>query len=114
MQQPDRLFLVAMIDACSRILTLVNGRSAQDIEDDPMRREALLWNFTVLGEAASQVGDGTKAAHTDVPWRRMAGTRNRIVHGYWSVDVELLVTTAHENVPAVVEQLKVALSELSD
>lgn len=40
-----------------------------------------------------------------MPWRRAAGLRNRIVHGYWSTDVDVLVSTAHEVIPALLVRL---------
>jgi len=52
--------------------------------------ESVLWNFTVLGEAAAQMPEDLEARHPDVGWVHATRLRNRIVHGYWSVDVKLL------------------------
>jgi len=68
--QRDRLLLAEMIDACLRIIDLCRGVSGVGLEADANRRDALLWNFTVLGEAASQVSDRLKAEHPDVGGRR--------------------------------------------
>ena len=69
-------------------------------------------NFTVLGEAANQVSQATRDRHPDVPWRRAAGMRNRIVHGYWSTDVDVLVSTARDVIPALLVQLRSVQSSL--
>jgi uncharacterized protein with HEPN domain len=53
-----------------------------------------LWNYTVLGEAVGQVSVETKAAHPDVPWSDPVRLRNRIVHGYWSIDLDVLISTS--------------------
>jgi uncharacterized protein with HEPN domain len=97
--QRDRLLLAEIIDATERIVALTAGRSADEIDADRDRRDALLWNYTVLGEAVSQVSETTKAAHPDAPWNDPVRMRNRIVHGYWSVDLDVLVTTAQEDLP---------------
>jgi len=103
--RPDLLFVAEMIDAASRIAALTLGLDAAAVERDVTVREALLWNFTVLGEAANRVSQETRAQHPDVPWRRAAGLRNRIVHGYWSADIDVLVSTAQEVIPDLLVRL---------
>ena len=73
-----------------------------------------MWQFTVLGEAASQVPVETKDAHPQVAWRAATRLRNRIVHGYWDIDVETLVATAIDDLPQMIEQLEAVLSNLDD
>ncbi len=104
--QRDLLLLREMIDAADQARALVAGRTVVEIESDRLRRDALLWNFTVLGEAATQVSDDTKARFSAVPWRTPARLRNRVVHGYWSVDIGVLHTTAAEQLGDFVLQLR--------
>lgn len=90
--QRDLLLLGEMIQAAERAHHLADGLTLQ-LQDDRMRTESLLWNFTVLGEAATQVSSELKdrLAHP------LAATRppaEPIVHGYWSIDMEILHTTA--------------------
>ncbi len=54
----------------------------------------------MLGEAIGQLSDEIKSAHEGVAWAAPVRMRNRIVHGYWSVDVDVLVTTARVDLPA--------------
>ncbi|MDQ2880772.1 MAG: DUF86 domain-containing protein [Actinomycetota bacterium] len=110
--QRDVLFLREMIDAAEQARALVSGLSAEEVEGDRLRREALLWNFTVLGEASGLVSPEVKARYPDIPWRNPVSLRNRVVHGYWSVDVEILHTTAAEQLGTFVEQLRKVLVEL--
>jgi uncharacterized protein with HEPN domain len=60
--QRDVLLLTEMIDAVEQTQALANGLSAEDLAADRQRRDALLWNFTVLGEAASQLSDEISGA----------------------------------------------------
>ncbi len=98
--QRDRLILAEIIGSIERILELSAGRSSSDIDLDRDRRDALLWNFTVLGEAVGQVSGETKRAHSAVDWVAPVRLRNRIVHGYWSIDVDVLMATAHDDLPS--------------
>ena len=94
--QRDILPLTEMIDAAEQAQRLVDGITVSQLEADRQRRDAMLWNFTVLGEAAGQLSDEIKARFPEIAWRQPTLLRNRIVHGYWSIDLEVLHTTATE------------------
>lgn len=79
-----------------------------------MRRSALLWHFTALGEAASQVPSETKNAEPGLAWRAATRMRNRIVHGYWDLDVETLVATACDDLPQMIVQLEHLIAVLDE
>jgi len=102
----DDLLLAEMIDAAEPAVTLVGDSTVGDLESDRMLRDALLWNFTVLGEAAAQLSDELKTRHPEVPWDNPTRLRNRIVHGYWSIDLEIVHTTAHGQLPEFLAQLR--------
>lgn len=103
-----------MIGAAERIHELVSGLTVEELALDRQRHEALLWNFTVLGEAAAQISDELEQRFPAVPWQRPVRFRNRIVHGYWSVDLELVHTTALDHLPGLVLELQAVASALAD
>lgn len=78
----------------------------EDLDDDRSRREALLWSFTVLGEASSQLDGDLKADHPTVPWRAATALRNRIVHGYWQISMAILLATAQDDVPGLLASVR--------
>jgi len=92
--QRDLLLLGEMIHAAERAHQLTNGLTLEELQADRLRSESLLWNFTVPGEAAAQLPGELKDRFPNVPWQQPARLRNRIVHGYWSIDLEILHTTA--------------------
>ncbi len=65
-----------------------------------------------MGQAASQLTDEVKARFPDIPWAQPSKLRNRVIHGYWSIDLEILPTTAEDQLPAFVDQLRHALAVL--
>jgi uncharacterized protein with HEPN domain len=77
------------------------------------RRDALLWNFTLLGEAAARLSGDIQPRFPDVRWQQPARLRNRDVHGYWSIDVEILHTTATEQLPQFISYLRPVLAVLA-
>jgi uncharacterized protein with HEPN domain len=112
--QRDVLLLTEMIDAAEQAQQLAVGVTVSQLEADRQRRDALLWNFTVLGEAAGQLSADVKDKFPDVAWQQPARLRNRIVHGYWSIDLEVLHTTATEQLPAFTVGLRRVLSGITD
>jgi uncharacterized protein with HEPN domain len=110
----DILLLTEMIDAAEQAQALTDGISASDLETDRQRRDALLWNFTVPGEAAGQISDAVKSRFPEVTWQQPVRLGNRIVHGYWSVDLEILHTAAREQLPEFVAGVQRALATLGE
>jgi uncharacterized protein with HEPN domain len=110
----DGVLLAEIVEAGERILTLVADRSPVDFEHDPDRRDALLWNFTVLGEAVGQLSDEIIDDHPEVAWSSPVRMRNRIVHGYWSVDLDILVTTARDDLGGFLDAVRALLDAQPD
>lgn len=98
----DDVLLVEMIDSATRIIGIAERLDLFDPDSSRDLIDALLWNYTVLGEAARSVTDDVKAAHPEVPWSDPVRLRNRIVHGYWSIELDVLVSTARVDLPAFV------------
>lgn len=108
----ELLLLREMIDAADRIRELFGDTDVERLRSDSMRREAVLWNYTVLGEAASQIPAEIRDAYPTIEWSKAVRLRNRIVHGYWDVDLHLLYGTATENLPAMSQRLRRLLDAL--
>jgi uncharacterized protein with HEPN domain len=106
------LLLEEMIDAAEQAERLVQSITTAELEQDRTRRDALLWNFTVLGEASAQLPTSLTQRFPEVPWRQPSLLRNRIVHGYWSTDMNVLHTTAQDQLPEFTVQLRRVMSVL--
>lgn len=108
----ELLLIDEMIESAEQARVLVAGIGPEVLEADRQRRDALLWNFTVLGEAAVQLDPAVKDQFPEIPWFHPARLRNRITHGYWSIDLGILFTTATDLLPDFVAQLRAARSAL--
>jgi uncharacterized protein with HEPN domain len=102
-----------MIEAAERAIQLTDGVTVNELQADRLRKESLLWNFTVLGEAAAQVTESVRDRFPEIPWQQPSRLRNRIVHGYWSIDMEILHTTASEQLPSFAADLRRVLDALT-
>lgn len=66
---------------------------------------SVLFDIVVIGEALNKVSGDVQALADDVPWRRAADTRNRFIHGYWSIDPSYIVVLIEDGLPALVEAI---------
>ena len=110
---PD--YLQHMVDAISRIQRYLSHVSETGFMGDEKTQDAVVRNFEVIGEAARHVQtmhEDYAAAHPEVPWGLMYAMRNRVAHGYFQVDWNLIWRTAHGELPALREQIERLLAGL--
>jgi uncharacterized protein with HEPN domain len=108
----DRLRLQHMLDAARRAVRFAKGRERRDLddEDDPLA-SALVQRVTVIGEAAAKLGAETRSALEDIPWVDVTGMRNRLVHGYDDIDLDILWATIQDSLPPLIRELESVLAE---
>ena len=105
----DEIRLRHMLDAAREVVELAKGRTPDDLRGDRLRRLSVERLLEIIGEAAAQAPAEIRLKHPDIPWSRIVGMRNEIIHGYSSVDLEIVVTTVSENIPTLIRQLEDAL-----
>ena len=88
--------------------SFVEGLAKDDFLADKRTQQAVIMSLIIIGEAATKVMEGYAAftlAHPELPWRNMRGMRNRMAHGYFDVNLELVWQTAQEWLPELLKQL---------
>lgn len=98
--------LLDALDACRAIQSFVANRTFREYERNPMLRSAVERQFEIIGEALNQADIENPELSTAIPdLRRIVGMRNRIIHGYDSVDDELLWQTIQTHIPPLAQRL---------
>ncbi len=92
-------FLDDIEEALDHILKYTRGITRESFLANPITREAVAWNFEVIGEAVKNLPDDLKARYPAVDWRKIAGLRDAIIHGYFRIDYEVLWGIIVEDVP---------------
>ncbi|MBX6964882.1 DUF86 domain-containing protein [Alcaligenes faecalis] len=97
----------AATDACG----FIEGLTKEDFLGDKRTQQAVIMSLIIIGEAATKVMDGYiefAQAHGQVPWRNMRGMRNRIAHGYFDVNLDVVWDTVQTALPELLQQLLAA------
>ena len=103
----------AAADACC----FVQGLAKEDFLEDKRTQQAVIMSLIVIGEAATKVMDGYAEftrAHADVPWRSMRNMRNRMAHGYFEINLDVVWDTTQEWLPVLLKQLAVLRPDSDD
>ena len=97
-----------MCEAVGQSLTYVEGLEKDDFLSDKRTQQAVILNLIILGEAATKLMDRypeVAAVHTEIEWRSMRGMRNRIAHGYYDIDLDVVWETVASALSELVGQL---------
>jgi uncharacterized protein with HEPN domain len=105
MQPDDEVRLRHLVDAATTAQEFIAGRERRDLDADEMLRLALTKLVEIVGEAAKQVSPSGRAEFPDVPWSAAARTRDRLVHHYFDIDLDVLWKTVTEDLPALLALL---------
>lgn len=92
------------------IRSFTEGMSYDDFLDDPRTIRAVAFEFTTIGEAARVIPVEVQQRFPDVPWGKMHGIRNVLVHEYFRLDEEILWRASLEDIPPLIEALKKILN----
>lgn len=114
MTRDPRICLKDILAAMDSIEAFVSGMTLDDMVGDDKTSSAVLRKFEVMGEAAKNVPDDIRNAHPDIPWKEMAGMRDRLIHFYFGVDYRLVWTAIEERFPILKQALKNVLKSLDE
>jgi uncharacterized protein with HEPN domain len=96
---PDKVRLQHILDAITNIENFSAGKAKEHLYSDLMYRASIERQLEIIGEASNYLSPELKLEHAHVPWRKIAGFRNFIVHEYFGLDLELVWGVVQENIP---------------
>jgi uncharacterized protein with HEPN domain len=110
----ERTYLLHAIEAIEAILSYT--RDGRDVFlADRKTQDAVIRNIEIIGQAVKGISDGTRALEPDVPWRQIAGMRDKLIHEYFGVDLALVWDVVEHDLPIARPRLeKLAASLASD
>jgi len=101
-----KLYFKDILEAMESIEQFVGDMSFEDFKEDDKTASAVIRKFEIIGEATKQIPDEVKQKYSEVPWKEMAGMRDRLIHLYFGVDYNLVWTTIKNRIPVVKSLIK--------
>lgn len=102
----DNVRIRHILDAASEAVDLTKDCSRSDLDTDRKLNLSLVRLLEIIGEAARGVSDEFRQVNPDLPWKSMIGMRDRLVHGYFDVNLDVVWETVTDDLPPLVNQLK--------
>jgi uncharacterized protein with HEPN domain len=110
MNNADLVRLQHMRDAAQKAVAFMQDRRRTELDDNEMLRLALVRLLEILGEAAKNVTPEVREANKQIPWKSIAGTRDRLIHGYFKVDLDVVWEIITVDLPPLIVELEQIIS----
>ncbi len=105
------VYLQDMLHAAEKACLFVSGIEHTDFQKNEEKVFAVIRALEIIGEAAKHVPEAVQQEYPDVPWRSIAGTRDKLIHAYFDVHVQRVWTTVKQDLPPLITALKRILNE---
>lgn len=107
----DKDYLLDIYNSIGRILAYTAGFEYAQLFADTKTQDAVIRNLEIIGEAAKGISIQLQTQHPEVPWRGMAATRDRLIHGYFGVNLEIVWDIVVQELPRLQIQIHQILEE---
>ncbi len=111
MHMDDQTRLRHMLEAAREAMDMVRGQQRGDLDTDRKLCLSLVHLLEIVGEAATGVSPDFRERHPDLPWKKIMGMRNRLIHGYFDVNLDIVWQTVMEDLPNLVTAIETITSE---
>ncbi len=110
MSSANSELLQHILEKINFILSHTNGKSAENVSNDPVLSRAVIRSLEIIGEASRKIGPDFKTEHPEIEWKKMGGTRDRLIHDYMGVDYEIVWNIITAKLPVLRRQIEAILS----
>ena len=101
-----RDYIRDLIEACEDILSFTKGMSYSDFAADKKTVNAVIRSLEVIGEATKKLPVSLRDNYADVPWKQMAGMRDKLIHEYFGIDIQMVWQVIEKHIPDVLASIK--------
>ncbi|OQY03611.1 MAG: hypothetical protein B6I25_07865 [Planctomycetales bacterium 4572_13] len=102
----DSDYLFDIQEAIRRVAEYAGEFSYEQFRKDTRTQDAVIRNLEIIGEATKGLSASFRKQHTDIPWKQMAAMRDRFIHHYFGINLDIVWGVATEELPAVAEQIE--------
>jgi len=108
-RDPDLNRVYHIWQAATEAVGYTPGRSRADLDTDRPLQHSLVRMLEIIGEAAAGTAPAFRDVHPEIPWQVMTGMRNRLIHAYFDIDLDVVWRTVVEDLPSLIELVEPVL-----
>jgi len=101
-----RDYINDLIEACEEILSFTQGMSYSDFADDKKTVNAVIRSLEVIGEATKKLPTSFRNNYPNIPWKQMAGMRDKLIHEYFGIDRQMVWQAIERHIPYILPLIK--------
>ena len=102
----DNSYLLDILESARAALEYVGGKSWDEFSKDRILQDAIVRRLEIIGEASGRISTAAQKEYSHLPWQAMKGTRNRIIHEYDSIDLDIIWDIVQRDLPFLVVELQ--------
>ena len=106
MNKDDTVFLKHILDAIDLIDDYLKDKSYEEFEENRMLQDAVIREIEIIGEATKNLSVEFRNKYSEIPWRQIAGMRDKLIHGYFGVDWGAVWDTVTKDIPSLRKKLR--------
>jgi uncharacterized protein with HEPN domain len=114
MKKDDSVYLRHIIDAFEQIGLYMNSVSHEEFLRNRLLQDGVIRQLEVMGEAARNLSEDLRNEYPEIPWRQMIGLRNRMIHAYFNVDLQIIWEIVQGDIPDLKQKMKQILDAISE
>lgn len=110
----DLIFIEHILDSIRAIESFGKSISKNELEINRMKQSAVVREIEVIGEAVKNISHALKNKHKQIPWKDIIGTKDKMIHHYFGIDFDIVLSIVNENLPVLKSQLEKIKRELTN
>ena len=112
MSRDETLYLADIQESCEKVMRFTKGMTHKDFVHDELHFDAVLRNLEIIGEAVKNISEETRQKYPSIKWRKIAGFRDIVAHGYFGVNEETVWDIVKNEIPVLLPTVKTILGEI--
>jgi len=114
MSRRDEALFLDMLLACKRILKFTAGMNKGQFDESDLVQSAVIREFQVVGEAVRMISEDARKRYDDLSWHKISGMRNKVVHEYFNIQLDIVWDTIRDDILPLVARLEEIVSEFDE